>query len=1093
VNCSSFAMDSVIQRVKSFTGQQQDDVLPIEVPANTHKSIRKLMAGNDRYVRNASQTVQEKQLNEHQLRRRLSTLGQAPWAIMVSCSDSRCPVERVFDASPGDLFVVRVAGNICGSPIGGVIGSAEYGVEHLKSPVIMVLGHTKCGAVSAAVRCSKDCIAPGDHFGRNLGAVVGHIRTPALEALETSERPSTPEQIEHAIQLNVYHSMEQILRWSTVIQETVRQGELEIHGGIYDITTGKVTFLGQHPRQRELLDIARSVTVRTGADAPMPAPEALLRLQKGNSRYVIGDVDHKIVDTKVRHALVQKGQRPLAAMLGCADSRIPIDYVFDTNPGDLFVVRNAGSTCGAIAGGIIGSLEYGVGHLKTQLLVVLGHTQCGAVAAAMEAHLTSDKKGEEVPEGLRCLLERLHPPVKMAVEQSDSTAMGDRVSLAIELNVWHTIEQLLESSTVLHGAVTQGILQIHGAIYDLQTGRVRFMGEHPKLKQLVHKDIDSMDITTPDGDWKRDTTCGSQSTAASSKRTHSKQVAAFDPVGIVPDPGQKTPAAWGNDGGAPGQKKSDADDDGKCFELSWYVQTKHGRQHLKDVILDQNNWIAGVTVALVSVPLSISLGIASGTTPIRGVATAIFGGLCAGIFGSSDYNIVGPAGALSGMLMSYVVQYGEDVLPWLSLISAVICALCALLRLDTYMLLMPKSVFEGFTVGVALIIGLNQINFACGLMPGKKHALFVMNIVESIKTLGETRPTSLIVFALQAPALWFLMRKLPKIPWTVILPVVSIPLGVLCDGGHLGFDLLTLKSKYGVLEPEIVQPLRPCDATFLDMLIPSFSIAIVAVLETLISAKIASDRVDREFSELGELRGLVISHAVCGFTGAMPPTGVFVRTSLNTSLGATHRFSQTLNAIVVALITLALMPIFSYLPQATIAAILVVAAVRMTPFSYLKKLWAQDKGALALCLVTALICVGEDPVIGLAAGMVMALLAGAKTQLSAPFVDIKSKPSGDKKAYHIAIQGAVTYVNAETFLERARKLENASEISVDLSGVRQMDHDGITFLGKVADGWVRSEPDCRVWIKGVHSKIYPSLSKFSWFEKAEGQGRVQMA
>jgi SulP family sulfate permease len=162
------------------------------------------------------------------------------------------------------------------------------------------------------------------------------------------------------------------------------------------------------------------------------------------------------------------------------------------------------------------------------------------------------------------------------------------------------------------------------------------------------------------------------------------------------------------------------------------------------------------------------------------------------------------------------------------------------------------------------------------------------------------------------------------------------------------------------------------------LLIPSFSVAIVAVLETLISAKIAAGRVDRDFKELGEMRGLVIAHAVCGVTGCMPPTGVFVRTSLNVSLGATHRFSQTLNACVVAIISLALMPVFSYIPQPTIAAILVVASVRMFPRTYLMKLWYEDKSALALCLVTAAVCVGEDPVIGLAVGMAIALLSQAK-------------------------------------------------------------------------------------------------------------------
>merc|ERR1719163_1191204 len=111
-----------------------------------------------------------------------------------------------------------------------------------------------------------------------------------------------------------------------------------------------------------------------------------------------------------------------------------------------------------MAGGLVGSIEYGVGHLQTQLIVVLGHTQCGAVAAALQAHLASEKMGDEVPLGLRCLLEWLETPVAMAVEQSSSAALEDQVELAIELNVWHTIQQLLTKSKVLQDAVEKGTL-----------------------------------------------------------------------------------------------------------------------------------------------------------------------------------------------------------------------------------------------------------------------------------------------------------------------------------------------------------------------------------------------------------------------------------------------------------------------------------------------------------------------------------------------------------------------------------------------------------------------------------------------------------
>merc|ERR1712176_1293577 len=200
---------------------------------------------------------------------------------------------------------------------------------------------------------------------------------------------------------------------------------------------------------------------------------------------------------------------------------------------------------------------------------------------------------------------------------------------------------------------------------------------------------------------------------------------------------------------------------------------------------------------------------------------------------------------------------------------------------------------------------------------------------------------------------------------------------------------------------------------------------------------------------------------------------------------------QVLNATVVAIISLIAMPIFSYLPQATIAAILVVAAVRMMPMGYLKQLWNEDKGSFALCIVTALICVGEDPVLGLAAGMLIAILMSAKNLLKSPFVDITPKNKGARKTYDVCLNGALTYINAETFIDKARKLDNASEATLNLAGLRQVDHDGICAMCKVTGEWVKSNPDCKVWIKAVSAQVYPALAKHSWFAKAESDGRVQ--
>jgi len=530
---------------------------------------------------------------------------------------------------------------------------------------------------------------------------------------------------------------------------------------------------------------------------------------------------------------------------------------------------------------------------------------------------------------------------------------------------------------------------------------------------------------------------------------------------------------------------------------SMTVETKHGKQHLKEVVKEPGNWRAGLTVAMVSVPLSIALGIASGTTPQRGVTTAIFGGLCGGLFASSDYNIIGPAGALSGMFSAYSFKWTDDVLPWLSLVSAAICAFCALTKLHTYMLFMPTAVFEGFTVGVALIIGLNQINFACGLTGLHKHGHFYMNVVESITHLHQLKWESVLVFAVEMPLLWFLMRKFPKIPWTVIIPVLSIPLGALSNHGFLGgFELLTLQSKYGMLEASLVTPLKPLTQLVppketMGFLIAALSTAVVAVLETLISAKIAATRVDRTFDELLEMRGLTISHVVCGLAGCMPPTGVFVRTSLNTNLGATHRFAQFLNAMCVLIIFMATMPAFSYMPQATIAALLVVASIRMTPMTYLKKLWRENKGALALCVVTALICVMEDPVVGLAVGMVIALLRGAKKTLVADSLRITScATEAGGQCYTVKVLGCLTYLNSDGFISVARNLDSVTEVHLDVEALVVCDHDGATAINKVVGCWLEVIEAQNLFLTGVDQQVDTALGFFQWYQDAHAAGRV---
>jgi carbonic anhydrase len=194
-------------------------------------------------------------------------------------------------------------------------------------------------------------------------------------------------------------------------------------------------------------------------DLPRPAHDALEHLLAGNRRFIAGEPDHPNQDAAHRVRLARFGQRPLAVVLGCSDSRIAAEIVFDQGLGDLFVVRTAGHTVGAE---VLGSIEYGTAVLGAALVIVLGHDDCGALAAAQEAH-----DGGQVPPGfMRDVVERLGLEIRaaQAAGATDSHAIG----LA---HVASTVTLLIDRSRLLAQQVADGSVAVVGASYDLADGR----------------------------------------------------------------------------------------------------------------------------------------------------------------------------------------------------------------------------------------------------------------------------------------------------------------------------------------------------------------------------------------------------------------------------------------------------------------------------------------------------------------------------------------------------------------------------------------------------------------------------------------------
>ena len=212
----------------------------------------------------------------------------------------------------------------------------------------------------------------------------------------------------------------------------------------------------------------------TSAGPGIPPDEALRILKEGNARYVDGKLQHPHQGPERRALTSGQGQHPLAAVLTCSDSRVPPEIIFDQGIGDLFVVRVAGNVS---ATDEIGSIEYAVDQRGAPLVLVLGHTQCGVVGAVLD--------GAKLPPNIASLAEPIKPAVDKAREANLGAAKDELLKAAITGNVWQAMEDMLRLSPIIREKVRDGQVKLVGALYDLDTGQVQWLGPHPDQEKLV--------------------------------------------------------------------------------------------------------------------------------------------------------------------------------------------------------------------------------------------------------------------------------------------------------------------------------------------------------------------------------------------------------------------------------------------------------------------------------------------------------------------------------------------------------------------------------------------------------------------------------
>lgn len=402
--------------------------------------------------------------------------------------------------------------------------------------------------------------------------------------------------------------------------------------------------------------------------------------------------------------------------------------------------------------------------------------------------------------------------------------------------------------------------------------------------------------------------------------------------------------------------------------------------------LVKENLYSGITVALVSTPLSTALAMAQGATAMMGLSTAIYGPGIQGVIGGSHYNILGPAGALVNIVNNIKETLGVAAIPWSAFVAGVMSFLVYLVKFEHFCTMLPTSVLEGFSLGVATTIGLGQVGFALGLPPpqGKE---FYEKVYSNFSNVGETQWKEFFCFLPFYVSLMFLLKYKPQIPWIIVIAILGVIYGAIMKEGVNDPKMtpVLLRDIY----PQLTNSVQLADFSywspakaipFVDLLIGAFKVAFVAVLETLISARIADNKTNTRFDSPKEIRGMAIANMVCGLMGGTPCTGVLIRTNVNIQTHATHKMSQFINAVVVFFIVCFGMGVFSYIPMAVIAAILITSACRLVPKTIMRQLWNVDMFEFNILIITWLICVFKDGAVGLMIGAFLSFLKQSEKQ-----------------------------------------------------------------------------------------------------------------
>lgn len=408
--------------------------------------------------------------------------------------------------------------------------------------------------------------------------------------------------------------------------------------------------------------------------------------------------------------------------------------------------------------------------------------------------------------------------------------------------------------------------------------------------------------------------------------------------------------------------------------------------HLRDLRADA---IAGLTVAIVALPLAMAIAIASGTTPDKGLITAVVAGFLISALGGARFQIGGPTGAFIVVVYGVIQHHGFDGLVLATMMAGMLLIVAALSGIGDWIRHVPDTVVLGFTAGIAIIIATSQLGDFLGLHLIAPPADFIDKLGALWAARGTLSASALGIGSSALLLIALIQRFTPRAPAFLIAVGLTAAASI-----ALQLPVESIGSRFGGLPSTLPAPSWPVVTwdRVRELALPALTIAFLAGIESLLSARVADNMTGRRHRSNGELMAQGVANIAAGLFGGIAATGAIARTATNIRAGARSPVAGMLHAAFLLLFMLLFGPLLSYVPLCSLAAVLLVVAWQMCEHERLYAVCKGPRSARAVLLLTLVLTVLVDLTIAIVAGLVFAALLARAARVRHIVVRRKSLP-----------------------------------------------------------------------------------------------------